>query len=404
MASVRYDDAKGVARIIWRFRGVQMSKTLKATQREAEKGAAAVEDAIQDVARGRLVIPDNVDVRDFLFSGGRVAQAAPGPAVPRTTTIGAMLDRYRAEPPADLETSTRKMVETHFRRVLELFPAETRLADFDPQGYIGRRSRVERAGRPIQRKTIEMELQTLRRAWEWAASRTPGLAPPSWTLKGLSFPKATPLRPFMTWGEVEREIARAKGRLTAAEVDELWDGLWLDRGQVRELLGFVAGAKTLPFLHPMIVTATFTGGRRSELCRSRVGDWDVEGRTGRLRQKKRDRDYEFTFRDVPMHPELAEVLGRWFADHPGGVATFAQPDGSELTWAEASHHFKNLLAGSKWAVVKGWHVLRHSFASNLAAEGVDQRLIDLWMGHSTEVRKRYQHIRPGDAQDAIGRL
>ena len=39
--------------------------------------------------------------------------------------------------------------------------------------------------------------------------------------------------------------------------------------------------------------------------------------------------------------------------------------------------------GSKWQVLLGWHVLRHSFASNCAAKGVDQRLIDEWMGHQT---------------------
>jgi integrase len=380
-----------------------MSKSLKCSEREAEKAAASVEDAIQDVMRGRLVIPDGVDVRDFLFSGGRVAQA-PHHAPHRAATLGEMLDRYRAEPPADLEDSTRRMVETHFRRILELCPAQTRLADFDPQGYIGRRAKVVRNGRPIQRKTIEMELQTLRRAWDWAASRTPGLARPHWSLKGLSFPKAMPLRPFMTWGEVEREVARAKGRLKPAEVDALWDCLWLDRAQVRELLGFVAQAKALPFLHPMMTAAAFTGARRSELCRSEVGDWDTEAGTCRVRQKKRDREYEFSYRDVPMHPELAATLAAWFESHPGGAYTFAQPDGSGLSWAEASHWFRRTLDGSKWSVVRGWHVLRHSFASNLAAEGVDQRLIDSWMGHSTEVRKKYQHIRPADARDAIARL
>ena len=45
---------------------------------------------------------------------------------------------------------------------------------------------------------------------------------------------------------------------------------------------------------------------------------------------------------------------------------------------------------SKWEVMRGWHVLRHSFISFCAAAGVDQRLIDEWVGHTTEeMRKRY---------------
>lgn len=50
---------------------------------------------------------------------------------------------------------------------------------------------------------------------------------------------------------------------------------------------------------------------------------------------------------------------------------------------------------TRWAVLRGFHVLRHSFTSNLAAAEVDQRRIDQWMGHQTEaMRKRYQHLRP----------
>src|SRR5205085_1514035 len=42
----------------------------------------------------------------------------------------------------------------------------------------------------------------------------------------------------------------------------------------------------------------------------------------------------------------------------------------------------------KWNYFKiGFHTYRHSFASNLAAAGVDQRIIDLWMGHQTEAMR-----------------
>jgi hypothetical protein len=47
-----------------------------------------------------------------------------------------------------------------------------------------------------------------------------------------------------------------------------------------------------------------------------------------------------------------------------------------VTRNEATDHFERTLEGSKWAVVRGWHVFRHSFASNCAACGIDQRLID----------------------------
>ena len=50
----------------------------------------------------------------------------------------------------------------------------------------------------------------------------------------------------------------------------------------------------------------------------------------------------------------------------------------------------------------GFHTYRHSFASNLAARGVDQRIIDEFMGHQTEaMRKRYRHLYPSTQTQAI---
>jgi integrase len=73
-----------------------------------------------------------------------------------------------------------------------------------------------------------------------------------------------------------------------------------------------------------------------------------------------------------------------------------------LTKDEAHDHFQRTLASSKWKVLKGWHVLRHSFISNCAAKGVDQRLLDAWVGHTTdEMRRRYRHLIPSVEKQAI---
>jgi integrase len=73
-----------------------------------------------------------------------------------------------------------------------------------------------------------------------------------------------------------------------------------------------------------------------------------------------------------------------------------------LTIQEAYDHFKRTLADSKWKVLKGWHVLRHSFISACATNGTDQRLLDEWCGHSTEQqRKRYRHLWPDMQRQAI---
>jgi integrase len=73
-----------------------------------------------------------------------------------------------------------------------------------------------------------------------------------------------------------------------------------------------------------------------------------------------------------------------------------------ITHDEAHDHFKRVVRGSKWEVLRGYHVLRHSFISACASKGIDQRLIDEWTGHATEEqRKRYRHLYPSTQQEAI---
>jgi site-specific recombinase XerD len=98
--------------------------------------------------------------------------------------------------------------------------------------------------------------------------------------------------------------------------------------------------------------------------------------------------------------------------HPGGQFLFCQAavvrsktrreEPVAVTRDEAHDHFRRTLVDSDWAVLRGWHVLRHSFASNCAAAGVDQRVIDEWMGHQTEeMVVRYRHLFPDQQRQAI---
>jgi integrase len=178
------------------------------------------------------------------------------------------------------------------------------------------------------------------------------------------------------------------------------------------------------------------------MCRSRVEDFDFEGREVTIREKKRDRTVQETRRRVPMTATLERVMREWLGPgHPRGPYAFChgevverskkrsqttghvsgperpttlagraatvqdrvgKPEPGHLTESEATHHFKRALAGSKWSVVRGFHVFRHSFASNLAAAGKKPDVIDAWMGHQTEaMRKRYRHLFPEETRDAI---
>jgi integrase len=130
---------------------------------------------------------------------------------------------------------------------------------------------------------------------------------------------------------------------------------------------------------------------------------DFESDTVTLREKKRDRSREMTFRIVPMAAGLRDVLSVWVqGDHPGGPYTVCGGDGCALTRDMMASAFGIAVDCSPWQMTQGYHVLRHSFASNGALKGIDQRMIDAWMGHQTEaMRRRYSHLFPDQQKAAI---
>ena len=77
-----------------------------------------------------------------------------------------------------------------------------------------------------------------------------------------------------------------------------------------------------------------------------------------------------------------------------------------LTASQAQHHFRRAVANSKWQVLKGWHLLRHSFCSNCARRGVPDTIIDAWMGHrgDEQIKKRYRHLFPSDRKMFMKKL
>jgi integrase len=147
------------------------------------------------------------------------------------------------------------------------------------------------------------------------------------------------------------------------------------------------------------------------LPRVRVDDVDSISGTVLLHEKKPARGWR-TIRRVPLSAFVQTVLRDWLAVHPGEQQLFCQvevirskthrEEPIAVTRDEAHDHFRRALAESAWGVLRGWHVLRHSFASNCAAAGIDQRVINEWMGHQTEeMVRRYRHLCPEQQRQAI---
>lgn len=405
MASIHQDRKSGIYRILFRCFGRQYMRSLKTKNlREARGSLGRIDETLRLIERGRLEVPIDVDPAEFILSDGKMTSPKQKVIDQRIRLKDLIAAYEEGLPKGAKESSTLDGEGLHFKHLRRHFGAKTIVQSItliDVQKYVEKRSQDDYRGKPISVDTIKKELATFRMLWNWALAQE-RLQKPSPT-KGVKYPKRDAKPPFMTLENLQRVIGR--GGLSEDEVDELWSCLFLGGHEINELLQDVCDRARLSFVYPMFLIAAHTGARRSEIIRSRIDDFDFELRFVHIREKKRSRSQSTTFRRVPMSQRLVEEMTKWFAEHPGGQMTICRDDHSFST-TDATNHFRLALRGTQWeGKVKGFHTLRHSFASNAAAAGVDPGMIDSWMGHQTEeMRNRYRHLFPKQQQTAIDLL
>jgi integrase len=387
-------------RVAFRFRGEKYRVNLKTTDRkEAEGCLARLEENLRLVERGRLTVPAGADLGLFLLSDGKLEQPVE---IVRSVRLSELFEIYQTQFTAGAkEAITREMEDIHMKHLARIIGGETPLAAVTAgtiQQFVDARSREEHNGYPVKPKTVRKAVATLRFVWNWAYRQ--GHVPSKYPEVELVFPKERQPEPFRTYDQIQSILAR--GGIDKRKERELWDGLFLNPAEIGEVLAHVKRKTSARYLYPLLVTAAHTGARRSELFRARVEDIDFHGRLVLLREKKRSRDRE-TFRTVDMTPFVEAVMRHYFAEvHPGGTYAFCSRANVMLTDGQTWKAFLMGVKGSKWHVLRGYHAFRHSFASNLAAAGVDQRVIDELMGHTTvEMQKRYRHLFPDQRRAAV---
>jgi integrase len=402
----------------------------KGSERRARQVLAAVEATLEKLQNGHLIMPDGIDPKQWIISGGRefpsldAGHATPTKNQNREVTFGDTCDRYLSEQVSDgAKASTTLAAErTHIGHLKRLIGQSKSLSSIDLEvlkRYRSRRDKERYRGKIIK-EALRRELTTFRQIWVWAqdaalvSSTCPLLrANGRWRIR---LPKPTENLKFQTWQQIERRISR--GGLAEDEIKELWNSLYLDWTQVEALLNHVHQNAEYSFIYPMFAFVAYTGARRSEVLRSQIDDIDFESDQVTIRERKRRKDRSASQRVVSLHPELRTILTEWFRPehHPGGQFTIATPaemprrkpalGPQPLTWSQGTHHFKQPLKNRKWQVVRGFHVLRHSFGSNLVRTGkVSAEVVAEWMGHtSDEMRALYQHLFPQDGVNLISLL
>jgi integrase len=399
---------------MFRFGKQRFKKSLRTTREDlAEAARTRLDENIRLVMSGRLTIPDGADVATFLLSDGKLNRK---PSAPPPLTLGGLTKAFlESLPDGTMEANslyTAKIHLAHFERILGKGFAARGLGLDDLQGYVRERAKQKgrRNGR-VSPTTIRKEITTLSGVWGWA--RATGRVEGPFPNKGLRYAKTSEKPPFQTREEIERQISR--GGLSAAEQELLWDCLYLTGSDLEEVLEIIKQRAANPVLYPMCVLAGHTGARRSEILRAQVGDFDLEANLVLLHEKKRAKGKR-TSRLVPLSPLLAAVISEWLKTHacckyafcqavPADVAEKTDAACRPLPARQASDYLGRALAGTDWEKIRGWHVFRHSFISNCASKGIDQRIIDAWSGHQTEeMRRRYTHLFPDSQQQAMKAL
>ena len=385
-------------RVVFQIGGISYKRSLGIDdEREAAGRVAAIERRIQMVERGELAVPEESDLPAFLLEDGK----SPSPAtVKNSCTVKQLIDQFIADLPAgSIEENSLYTLNIHLAHIVRLLTPDKSISRINfaaLQDYVNKRSgETGRRGQPISPTTIRKELSSFSGVWNWGIRMNKTKV--AYPNKGLRYAKTTDKPPFQTWKEIERQIAC--GGLSEIEEAELWDCLYLRIEEVVQLLEFVKRQSSEPFLYPMLVMAAHTGARRSEIARSQKRDFDFDAGTVLVREKKRSKG-RATNRSVPMTEQLAKTMKAWLEEQPGPAA-FTHL-GEAIIPERASDEFSKALAGSRWEKLRGWHVLRHSFVSNLASRAIDQRLIDEFVGHTTEaMRRRYRHLFPETKRAAI---
>jgi len=389
----------------FRYLGKEHKKSLKTSVRkDAEAAMHRVEDALHRLAVGLIVVPGGVDIGDFIVSGGTLTGPVNKPEARAVPSFAEAVEEFLGNL-AHVAESNRCTIGIHLRNLRKKLGEK---ADA-PLGRIGQRELeafIQSRLRERSHTTVSKERYTVGQFFGWAVRQGYLSESPA---KGLTEVKAAgDLPAFRTVEEIEAALAR--GGLDQEEVLALWDCLYLTPGEIAEILALVRQGCKRDVSFILHAIPSYSGIRRGEILRLRWSDVEFEQNSLVARSRKQSRQAVETRRRIDLHPELKTILLEWSELRPRGQYVACDADSLEpLTPKEANTRFWQPLRGTRWCLASrknsfkiGFHTYRHSFASNLAAAGVDQRIIDEWMGHQTEaMRRRYRHLFPKNRRSAI---
>jgi integrase len=221
----------------------------------------------------------------------------------------------------------------------------------------------------------------------------------------------SPLVPEKRKATANRQLNILKAILNYAfhhgyvESDQAWRRLKPYRGVENAKIRYIteADCKRLinacaPDFRPLVQAALYTGCRYGELTAMRVADYNTDSKSVFIAESKSGKP-----RHIALNDEGASFFANATLGKQGDDRLFTRADGG--TW-QKSHQSRRMVDASAHAKIKphvGFHILRHTYASQLAMKGVPLQVIATQLGHSDTrtCEKHYAHLSPSYVADTI---
>ena len=376
------------------FARKQYLRSLKTSnKKEALHAKNRVEQNIHLISTGVLSIPPDENIGDFILRGKPLSQKERKAS--SSISIKDLVEAYLRHAEPHMAESSLKTEKIHLRHLLSFLGNKATMPVVSVNTAIIDKYVTERK-KVVSPNTINKELQSFSQLFKYGVER--GYCNTNPVNGGHRFKKAGLPHRFMTKKEIDEQISR--GGLSEKDKNELMRFRYLTTDEIAELLDLAESS----ILHPFLTVLAYTGMRRGEALSLEWSDVDLKRKKIFVKSRKQSTTAEFTGRDIDIHPKLLTILKRHKRASKKGKFVFCDEKLGPWHRDKVHREFKNLTAGTSFEGI-GFHCLRHSFASNLAALGVDQRIIDHFMGHQTEeMRRRYQHLFPASRRKAIDSL
>lgn len=377
-------------RLHFSYEGRQYKRFLISNKANAVILQRRVNFYVEEFKSGILPLPPDTKLADFIFNKAINKEQREKSCVFFSKFLEEYLDLFlttKAE-------STQKTEQIHIRH-LKRFMESKRFNDYLLSSFdvlFFEQYKSYRKTQNVRNDTINKELTTFHIMFEKAVK-----------LRYISenilkdvdrLKKESNLERFRTLQEIKELLEQED--YPPEKIKEIKKFRYLVPSEIKELLQLFKHH----WLYPIIATLSWTGLRRCELLKLEWCDIDLKRGFLWARSRKQSPKQKEVLRKIPIHNDLREILiehklskkSRW---------VFCKENGEQISKHTLHHTLNRLTKNTKFEGL-GVHSLRHSLASNLASQGVDQRVIDDILGHQTEeMRKRYQHLTPDSKTDAL---